>query len=116
MSCKPAEAWESNASQRSLSPPDAEEWRFVVRAFAAAVDEASSDAMAVLRRATVEVAAKVRRHGLPPERAVIALKSVLAGRGGCGWSPSLGADPEAHKATLVYAELFAWFITTYYSE
>ena len=58
-----------------------------------------------------------RGQGVPPERAVIALKALLAGHGESGWSPWLDADRDGvHLQARVYAELFTWFVAAFYDD
>ena len=94
---------------------DADVWPSVLRAFEAAIHGPSSEAMIALHVAAREFAATERGLGLPPERAVIALKTLLAGHGEGGWSPSLDADRDGVRIEArVYAELFAWFVEAFY--
>ena len=94
---------------------DADVWPSVLRAFEAAIHGPSSEAMIALHAAAREFAATERGQGLPPERAVIALKALLAGHGERGWSPSLDADRDGVRIEArVYAELFSWFVAALY--
>lgn len=108
----------SGTPRWKLSPSsDADLWNGVARAFERAIDAPTREAMFALRVAATEAAGSTRRLGLPPERAVIALKTVLARHGGCGWAPSLDADPKmGQAASLVYTKLFAWFVTAFYDD
>jgi hypothetical protein len=101
-----------------LSPfSDADVWNGLAHAFERAIDTPTREAMFALRVAATEAAGSTRRLGLPPERAVITLKTVLACHGGCGWAPLLDADPKtSHAASLVYTKLFTWFITAFYDD
>ena len=96
---------------------DADVWPSVLRAFEAAIHGPSSEAMIALHAAAREFAATERGQGLPPERAVMALKALLAGHGEGGWSPSLDADRDGGRVEArVYAELFAWFVDAFYDD
>ena len=103
---------------RELRPScDADVWPSVLRAFEAAIHGPSSEAMIALHAAAREFAATERGKGLPPERAVIALKALLAGHGEGGWSPSLDADRDGVRIEArVYAELFSWFVEAFYND
>jgi len=103
---------------RELFPSsDADVWQRLLRAFEAAIHDPSSEAMIALHAAAREFAVTERRQGLPPERAVIALKTLLNGHGGGGWAPSLNAARDgARIEALVYAELFPWFVTAFYDD
>ena len=94
---------------------DADVWPSVLRAFEVAIHGPSNEAMIALHAAAREFADTERGLGLPPERAVIALKAVLAGHGEGGWSPSLDADRGGVRLEArVYAELFSWFVSACY--
>jgi hypothetical protein len=96
---------------------DADVWHGVADAFDAAIDTPTTEVMFALRVATTESAGKARRQGLSPERAVVALKTLLARHGGCGWAPSLDADPAVTQAeTRVYTKLFGWFVSAFYDD
>ena len=96
---------------------DADVWPSVLRAFEAAIHGPSSAAMIELHAAAREFAATERAQGLPPERAVMALKALLAGHGEGGWSPSLDADRDGGRIEArVYAQLFAWFVEAFYGD
>ena len=75
--------------------------------------------MDALREATIALATAVRATALRPEQAVIMLKELLRGHGGAGWAPSIaarrGAVP-ARPESLVYGELFTWWVDAYYGE
>lgn len=103
---------------RELRPScDADVWPSVLRTFEAAIHGPSSEAMIALHAAAREFAATERGQGLPPERAVIALKALLAGHGERGWSPSLDADRDGVRIEArVYAELFSWFVEAFYND
>ena len=96
---------------------DADVWPSVLRTFEAAIHGPSSAAMTELHAAAREFAATVRAQELPPERAVIALKALLAGHGEGGWSPSLDENHEdVRLEARVYAQLFAWFVEAFYGD
>ena len=96
---------------------DADVWPSVLRTFEAAIHSPSSAAMIELHAAAREFAATERAQGLPPERAVMALKALLAGHGEGGWSPSLNGDRDGGRIEArVYAQLFAWFVEAFYSD
>jgi hypothetical protein len=98
---------------------DADVARRVVQLFERAVVEPSERAMAALREATIALATAVRATALRPERAVIMLKDLLRGHGGAGWAPSIAARRGAVPASpesLVYGELFTWWVDAYYGE
>lgn len=98
---------------------DADIARFLVRSFEHAVDSPSAETMAVLRNATIAVAAALRRTALAPERAVVMLKDILRGHGGAGWAPSIAAERGLVPACLesrIYGALFTWWVTAYYAE
>lgn len=103
---------------RELCPSsDADVWRRLLRAFEAATHDSSSEAMVALHAAASEFAATERQQGLPPERAVIGLKTLLAGHRNAGWTPSLEAVRDVTcKESLVYSELFRWFVTAFYDD
>lgn len=96
---------------------DADVWPSVLRTFMAAIHGPSSEAMIALHAAAREFAVTERGQGLPPERAVMALKALLAGHGEGGWSPSLDADRNGGRIEArVYAQLFAWFVEAFYGD
>lgn len=96
---------------------DADVWPSVLRTFQAAIHDPSSAAMTELHAAAREFAVTVRAQELPPERAVMALKALLAGHGAGGWSPSLDDNHEGvHLEARVYAQLFAWFVEAFYND
>ena len=98
---------------------DADVARGVARCFERAVAEQSEPTMAALREATIALATAMRTAALRPERAVVLLKEVLRGHGGAGWAPSIAAGHEAvraHRESLVYGELFAWWVGAYYAD
>jgi hypothetical protein len=98
---------------------DADIARRVARRFERAVADPSERTMAALREATVALATAIRATAIRPERAVVMLKEVLRGHGGAGWAPSIaarrGAVP-ARPESLVYGELFSWWVDAYYAE
>lgn len=98
---------------------DADIGRDLARRFERAVAEHSERTMAALREATIALATALRATALQPERAVIMLKEILRGHGGAGWAPSItprrGAIP-TRPESLVYDELFAWWVDAYYAE
>jgi len=102
----------AHAQRRELKmSSDAATWGHLLRAFESAVEDPSATAVAVLHSAVRELAMMARREALPPERAVIALKALLHGHGGTGWTPSLDADAaEARPESLVYAKVFSWYL------
>lgn len=96
---------------------DADVWPSVLRTFEAAIHGPSNEAMIALHAAAREFAATERGQGVPPERAVMALKALLAGHGEGGWSPSLDADRDGGcMEARVYAQLFAWFVAAFYDD
>ena len=96
---------------------DADVWPSVLRTFEAAIHGPSNEAMIALHAAAREFAATERGQGVPPERAVMALKALLAGHGEGGWSPSLDADRDGVRIEArVYAELFSWFVAAFYDD
>ena len=105
-------------SAAALRPAfDADVWPTVLRAFHVAINGPSSAAMLELHAAAREFAATERAQGLPPERAVMALKALLAGHGEGGWSPSLDGDRDGVRLEArVYAQLFAWFVEAFYEK
>src|SRR5665647_1754261 len=60
--------------------------------------------MIALHAAAREFAVTERRQGLPPERAVIALKTLLNGHGGGGWAPSLNAARDGARLEALVSE------------
>ena len=101
-----------------MSPAsDADLARCFVRSFDRAVAEGSGGAMIALREDTIALAAAIRATTPKPERAVVLLKTILRGHLGNEWVPSIAAPCEtdlAHRDSLVYYELFEWWITAYY--
>lgn len=98
---------------------DADIGQSVARRFERAVAEPSERTMTALREATIALATAVRASALSPERAVIMLKEILRGHGGAGWAPSIatgrGVVP-TRRESLVYGELFTWWVAAYYAE
>ena len=89
----------------------------MLRTFVAALHDPSIEAMIALHAAAREFAATKRGEGVSPERAVIALKVLLAGHGEGGWSPSLETDREGVRLQArVYAQLFTWFVAAFYDD
>lgn len=98
---------------------DADIARRVACRFERAVAEPSERTMAALREATVALATAIRDTAIRPERAVVMLKEVLRGHGGAGWAPSIAArrgTVPARRESLVYGELFSWWVDAYYAE
>ena len=86
-------------------------------AFEAAVDCPSEDRMSALHASVRDFAATTRYRALPPERALATLKTLLTGHGQLVWVPSLDiACDMATTDTFVYAQLFHWFLASYYGE
>ena len=112
------EARVGGGSSGELRPAfDADVWPSVLRTFEAAIHGPSNEAMIALHAAAREFAATERGQGVPPERAVMALKALLAGHGEGGWSPSLDADRDGGRMEArVYAQLFAWFVAAFYDD
>ena len=111
------------AHARSSSPygpmSDADVAARLVRSFDAASAVGTGDAMLALRDAAVEFVGRLRRQGLPAERVIVALKTLLCGHGPAGWMPSLDAGsgtPRAAGAQTVYASLFGWCVEAYYGD
>jgi hypothetical protein len=117
--CVSSEVRGGEASGRQLLPPSSDadvRWR-LLRAFETAIDDPAEDAMVALQVAAREFAVTERRQRLPPERAVIGLKTLLAGHRKGGWTPSLEAIRDVtREESHVYAELFRWFITAFFDD
>ena len=109
-----------NTMTLDLAPgSDADIARGIARLFERAVAEPSALTMGELREATVALATAMRASAVQPERAVIMLKEVLRGHGGAGWAPSIAAHRAAEPScpeSLVYGELFTWWVDAYYGE
>ncbi len=97
---------------------DADTGLCLVRRFEQAVARPSAEAMALLDAATVALAASMRLAGMHPETAVVALKALLRGHAGTGWSPSIIAEGDVALAppeAAIYDRLFASWVNAYYS-
>jgi hypothetical protein len=95
---------------------DATTWRYVLQNFEAAVEDPSAMAMISLRSAVMDFAAVARRENLPPERAVVAFKTLLVGHRREGWAPSLATDgTKANAESAVYAKMFSWFVSALFA-
>jgi hypothetical protein len=108
----------SDIPRRTLTPSaDADVWTDVARAFETAIVMPCREAMFALRVAATVAAGSTRRLGVPPERAVMALKAAVARHDASGWSPSFDTNPsERHKESFVYAKLFTWFVAAFYDD
>lgn len=98
------------------APPIAE---VLGRAFS---DDAAADTSrhrAGLHEATVAFASRLRAEGVPPERAIIALKSAIMQHGGLNRPPSLvdeADDASAAARAATYKCMLDWFLDAYYAE
>ena len=91
--------------------------RRLLRAFEAAVGDPSENTMSALHASVREFTATTRNRALQPERALVTLKTLLTGHGQLAWAPSLDAACDmATTDTLVYAQLFHWFVVAYYGD
>lgn len=107
------------AQPRSRLNPCSDEdvCRRLLRAFESAVDNPSKDSMSALHASVRDFAATTLSRAIPPERALVTLKTLLTGHGQRVWVPSLDtACDMAPKDTVVYAQLFHWFLTAYYGD
>jgi hypothetical protein len=98
---------------------DADLGACLVRGFDAATAHRSEETMATLRAAAVDLVGRLKARGLPSERVVVVLKSLVRGHGPAGWVPSLCAEEEtpwARREATVYARLFGWCVQAYYAD
>lgn len=103
----------------ALSPQtsNAGEGAELVYCFEQAVHQASAEALVALQDAATASGAVMRARGVPPERALVAMKELLRHRGPSIWSPSLVENRYAAKQPPeadVYRQLFAWWVSGYY--
>lgn len=109
-----------HATAEHMNPDcDADIGRRLVRSFDRAVAERSEGAMNALREDAIALATAIRATALPPERAVILLKTMLRAHRSAGWAPSIAAareTAEVYPESLIYGTMFAWWVSAYYGE